>query len=182
MKRLLPLAVLAAALAALVLAPAASARSPQLAPESACPNQADAGAPVAAQVAAMECLTNYARTSAGLPALKSSKPLGRAALAKSADILSCDEFSHEACGREFTYWMGRGGYLKGCWKAGENIAWGTGEYGSVRSIFEAWMESPEHRANILGNFREIGIGLRAGSLEGNAGAAVWTQDFGSHGC
>jgi uncharacterized protein YkwD len=179
---LLPLAVLAAALATLVLAPAASARAPQLAPEGACPNQSDAAAPAAAQLAAMECLTNFARTTAGLPALKGSKPLGKAALAKSDDILTCDEFSHEACGREFTYWMGKGGYLKGCWKAGENIAWGTGEYSTVRSIFESWMESPEHRANILGNFREIGIGLRAGTLEGNAGAAVWTQDFGSHGC
>ncbi len=182
MKKLLPTAILAAALAALVLAPAASAKSPQLATESVCPGQSSASAPAATQVAAMECLTNFARSSAGLAPFKGSKPLDKAALAKSGDILSCNEFSHEACGREFTYWIGKGGYLKGCWKAGENIAWGTGSYSTPRSIFESWMESPEHRANILGSFREIGIGLQAGTLEGNAGAAVWTQDFGSHGC
>ena len=44
------------------------------------------------------------------------------------------------------------------------------------------MNSPGHRANILGKFREIGIGRRVGTIEGASGAVVWTQDFGSHGC
>jgi uncharacterized protein YkwD len=101
---------------------------------------------------------------------------------KSADILACDEFSHEACGREFSYWMQRFGYLHGCWSAGENIAYGTGPLDSVRSVFVDWMHSSGHRANILGEFREIGIGRRVGTLEENPGAVVWTQDFGSHGC
>jgi hypothetical protein len=33
--------------------------------------------------------------------------------------------------------------------------------------------------NILGPYEEIGIGLRVGGLEGNAGAHVWAQDFGA---
>jgi uncharacterized protein YkwD len=74
------------------------------------------------------------------------------------------------------------GYLKGCWKAGENIAWGTGQYSTVGSIFTAWLQSPEHHENILGPYSEIGIGLEVGNLEGNEEAAVWTQDFGSHKC
>ena len=45
------------------------------------------------------------------------------------------------------------GYLAArCWRAGENIAWGTGNYASVRSIFVAWLHSPEHRANLLGRY------------------------------
>ena len=40
---------------------------------------------------------------------------------------------------------------------------------------------PERRANILGRYREIVIGLRVGDIEGNAAAHVWTQSFGA-GC
>ena len=167
----------------LVVAPAAGGhRANPIAPASACPNQTDLSAPAGVQLKAMLCMTNHARTASGLKPLTRSRPLARAAARKSADILRCDEFSHEACGREFTYWINRFGYLSGCWSAAENIGFGTGELGTVRAVFTAWMNSPGHRANILGRFREIGIGRRVGTLEGTSGAIVWTQDFGSHGC
>ena len=150
-----------------------------VAPASACPG-AGPRAPARAQEAAMLCLTNFARRHRGLAPLDGSSKLDRAARLKSADIIRCDAFSHEACGRDFTYWMQRVGYIpEGCWRAGENIAWGTGSYATVRSIFGAWMRSAGHRENILGSFSEIGIGLRVGGLEGNEGAHVWTQEFGS---
>ena len=169
--------VAATAGAVLVLATGAAAM-----PTAACPHQSEIGAPPSLQRAAMLCLTNRARAAHGLPALVESKPLERAAVHKTADMLTCDEFSHEACGREFSYWMSRFGYLEGCWSAAENIAWGTGSLGSVRGIFGAWMRSPGHRANILGPYSEIGISAASGDLEGKAGAVVWTQDFGSHEC
>ncbi|MBS1883198.1 MAG: CAP domain-containing protein [Actinobacteria bacterium] len=185
MKRLLPL-VLLAVVASMSFASAANARgtfgSGELAPEEVCPNQADPELGAAEQVEAMLCLTNFARSVNGLRPLRVSTQLGHAAEQKSIDIIGCDQFSHEACGRPFTYWDQRYGYLRGCWKAAENIAWGTGALSTVRTIFTAWLESPEHHANILGPYREIGIGLRVGELEGNEGAAVWTQDFGSHRC
>ena len=186
MKKRLPL-VLLLVLATMAFAgtSAASARgfsAAEIAPEGTCPNQTAAGLPAGAQAEAMLCMTNFARAANGLPKLTASKQLGSAAIAKSNDIVGCDEFSHEACGRPFTYWAQRYGYLKGCWKAAENIAWGTGTFSSVREIFVAWLESPEHHANILGPYREIGIGLKVGTVEGNEGAAVWTQDFGSHKC
>jgi len=128
----------------------------------------------------MLCMTNFARRQVGAAELEGVESLDRSASHKSRDILRCDSFSHEACGREFTYWMRRVGYFtSSCWSAGENIAWGTGEYGTVRSIFVAWIHSPGHRENILGDFRQIGIGLQAGTLEGHGDARVWTQDFGS---
>jgi uncharacterized protein YkwD len=75
--------------------------------------------------------------------------------------------------------MQRVGYIPtGCWRAGENIAWGTGSYGTVRSIFTAWMHSAGHRENVLGSFGQIGIGLRVGGLGGYPGAHVWTEQFG----
>jgi uncharacterized protein YkwD len=181
-------AALAIALSALafvaLVAPAASAaqhsaeppRAPLIAPVSSCPDQTDPGAAPAAQVRAMRCLTNFARRGRGLAPLAASAPLNGAATHKSADILRCGEFSHEACGREFTYWIERSGYRGGC--LAENIAWGSGPLASVRSIFRNWMHSAGHRRNILGPYVEIGIGLRVGSLEGYGGAHVWTQDFG----
>ena len=128
----------------------------------------------------MRCLVNFARQGRGLPPYAPSALLNRAAAHKSADILSCGEFSHEACGRPFSYWMEKLGY-PAC-SAGENIAWGSGRLGSPRSIFRSWMRSQGHRENILGPFEEIGIGLRVGSLEGYSGAHVWTQNFGSRDC
>jgi len=157
-------------------------RAAEVAPAEVCPGQAATGLSAEAGARVILCMTNYARQFNGLRPLTNSRPLGRAAEQRSADILSCDEFSHEACGRRFTFWAQRFGYLKGCWRAGENIAWGTGEESTSGAIFVAWLESPEHHANILGNYRETGIGERIGGLEGNEGAAVWTQDFGSHQC
>jgi uncharacterized protein YkwD len=152
-----------------------------IAPVSACPAQEDLGVPVAGQEQAMECMVNFARRQAGLGELASAGALAQSAQDKSLDILSCDSFSHFACGREFTYWMKETGYMSTpCWRVGENLAWGTGEYGSVRSIFTAWMRSPDHRANVLGDFDETGLSLQVGTLEGNSGTRVWAEHFGSH--
>lgn len=65
---------------------------------------------------------------------------------------------------------------------GENLAWGSGPYATPRSIFQMWMRSQDHRENILGPYEDTGIGLRIGTLEGNSGAHVWTEEFGSRSC
>jgi uncharacterized protein YkwD len=185
MKRLpVPIALLGC-LAALAAAPAEAATLDSLiAPPGACPGQGNPKLQAGQQLRAMRCMTNYARERNGVAALNQVAALEHAGGQKSADIVRCDEFSHEACGHEFTYWMERFGYLGGdCARAGENIAWGSGRLGSVRSIFAAWIHSKGHRANILaGTFEDFGIGLRIGPLEGTAGAHVWTQEFGSRSC
>lgn len=160
---------------------AAHSASTPIASEAACPGQTDASAPAVAQEEAMRCMTDYARQHLGLPPLAEAETLDASSRAKSGDILRCDDFSHFACGREFTYWIEASGYLTApCWRAGENLAWGTGEEGTVRSIFRAWMRSPGHRQNILGDFSQIGISLQIGELAGQGGTYVWTQHFGSH--
>lgn len=128
----------------------------------------------------MLCLVNHARAAHGLPPLSTRRSLVKAADHKSRDILSCNQFSHEACGREFTYWMTHFGY-KGC-SEGENIAWGSGGLGTPASIFKAWMHSRGHRENILGPYQDTGIGLQSGKLEGYGGAHIWTEEFGAHNC
>jgi len=183
MTRKLPIAIAALALIAALFAGSAQARrlSTLVAPPSACPHQTDLRDPAAVQERAMRCMTDFARDHDGLGRLANAADLDRSAGKKSGDIIRCDSFSHEACGRQFTYWMQRSGYLAArCWRAGENIAWGTGSYATVRSIFVAWLHSPEHRANMLGRYSSIGIALRIGGLQGHRHAHVWTQDFGSH--
>jgi uncharacterized protein YkwD len=151
-----------------------------IAPLAACPQQEDRGATTEAQQQAMRCMTDFARQRTGLGPLADSPELDFSAGAKAGDLLGCDSFSHEACGRAFTYWIGQAGYTSGsCWHVGENLAWGNGEYGTVRSIFRAWMRSPDHRRNILGEYTQLGLGLETGELEGQAGARVWTAHFGS---
>jgi uncharacterized protein YkwD len=152
-----------------------------MAPASVCENQSDLDAPAAVQEQAMHCMTNFARRHVGRAGLDRAAQLDRSAFDKSRDILRCDSFSHYACGRAFTYWMQRVGYIPApCWRAAENIAWGEDHYGTVRSIFRSWMHSPGHRENILGSFSQIGIGLRVGTLNGRRNVHVWTQHFGSH--
>jgi uncharacterized protein YkwD len=196
--RKLPFLLLSALLPALVAAPNAAAiglgsqravsppdrvarASTLIAPAAACPTQEDLTAPTSVQEQAMACMVDFARSQAGLPESADSPTLAQSAQDKAGDVLRCDEFSHFACGREFTYWMQETGYTSApCWRVGENLAWGTGDYGSVRSIFVAWMRSPTHRANVLGDFEESGLSLEVGTLEGLAGTRVWAEHFGTH--
>ncbi len=152
-----------------------------VAPTSKCTGQLDASAPATRQEQTMRCMTNYARAHAGLRRLRDTRSLDISAARKSSDIVGCKSFSHSACGRDFTYWMTRTGFLpSSCWRAGENIAWGSGSYGTVRSIFRAWLHSAGHRENILGRqYGNLGVGFDVGRLAGHT-AHVWTQHFGSH--
>jgi uncharacterized protein YkwD len=174
-------ALFVAALALLIALTAASASAAGLvAPTAVCPDQERLDAPAAVQEQAMLCMANYARQQSGEGALEEAAPLVESARDKARDILACDSFSHTACGREFSYWMRETGYMSvECWRVGENLAWGAGEYGSVRSIFRAWMRSPDHRENILADFDQTGIDLHTGTLGDSAGTHVWAQHFGS---
>jgi len=166
-------ALAAAALLAFLGARAGTAAAP-------CPHQSAADASSGLQEKAMLCLVNRARKSRGLTPFAAPRPLARAADGKSGDILRCDAFSHEACGREFTYWIDRVGY-RYC-SAAENIAYASGSYATPRTIFKLWMNSSGHRRNILGPYQEIGIGMQVGRLDDTAGAHVWTQEFAIHDC
>ena len=146
-----------------------------------CPTGVGLDAPLATQENTMLCLIGKVRERNGLAPLADSATLRQTAVEKGGDLLGCNEFSHTACGREFSFWIRESGYMSAeCWRVGENLAWGVDEQGTVGSIFRAWMRSPAHRANILGDFEEAGIDLRVGQLGGLTGVHLWTQHFGSH--
>jgi uncharacterized protein YkwD len=156
------------------------AAGPLIAPPASCPGQEDLDATAEAQEQAMRCMVDYARRQAGLGELTDVEALDVSAREKAHDIIACDSFSHFACEREFTYWIEATGYMSTpCWHVGENLAWGTGEYGTVRSIFQAWMRSPDHRKNILGDYLETGVSVQVGTLGGQPGTRVWAQHFGT---
>src|SRR5438067_5276618 len=129
---------------------------------------------------AMTCLTNYARSQSGLTPLQRNSVLDDAGQAKLAADLSCAEFSHTPCGRPFTDVFAA--YVAGAtsYALGENIAWGTGSYGTPRQAMNGWLHSTGHRENILnGTYRELGIGyLPDQTFQGYSGATLWSQEFG----
>ncbi|HEX3563416.1 MAG TPA: CAP domain-containing protein [Solirubrobacterales bacterium] len=185
MARKLRRIALATITCAIFLAPAtASASGPWdnlLAPESACPGQSNSSLPVAAQEQTMVCMHNWARTQKGLKALRPTKQLRSSSHRKAQDIMRCQQFSHEACGRNPFYWFRRVGFLRGSWGAGENLAFGQGNRGTVRGMMSAWLNSDVHRSVLLtSSFDDVGISVVDGKLKGRHGVAVWVAHFGYH--
>ena len=176
--------VLACAVAALVVAaPGGAVDDPYaslLAPSGTCPSADTLGLDATTAQSAMLCLTNFARAQSGLPPLRLNSTLSSAGQAKLAADLSCGEFSHTPCGQPFDSVFSA--YVQGAtsYEIGENIAWGTGSFGTPRNTMNGWLHSDGHRENILtAAYAELGIGYLAGqSFQGYSGATLWSQEFG----
>jgi uncharacterized protein YkwD len=119
-------------------------------------------------------LHNRARKSRGLRLLCVHSKLIKAARAHSTDMIRKDFFGHGNTGRR----LKRYGYN---WRIyGENIGGGSGRYGRPGNVFKRWMDSRDHRSNILKKgFREVGIGTATGTFKGNRGYTMYTVDFGT---
>lgn len=119
-------------------------------------------------------LTNQARASAGLPALKVDSTLTSVARWRSQDMIDRDYFSHSIPpnGTKVFDELKRIGY---CYvAAGENI--GTNTFPddvATQTIQDGFMGSSGHRANILGNWTVIGIGAYQGVNDKH----MWTVLF-----
>jgi uncharacterized protein YkwD len=176
------LAIFAALTVAVPLAAAASASAAGpydylLAPTTRCANQTSVTASLNLQAQSMYCLVNYARERSGAAPLRPTV-LMESAARKTRDIFACGQFSHTACGRDFAFHIRAVGYGGNCWGAGENLAFGTGSFGAPRPIMSGWLNSSGHRQNILySSFRDYGIGVLRGSLNGAQGQA-WVTHFG----
>ena len=131
------------------------------------------------------CLLNAERRSHGLARLRSDGQLAKAARRFSALMVADRFFDHVSpAGSTLSSRVRRTSYLRGrvrSWSLGENLAWGAGKRATPRSIVDAWMKSPGHRANILDErFRHIGVGVVIGAPQdvGSMPAATYTTDFG----
>ncbi len=107
--------------------------------------------------------TNESREENGLAPLKINSLLEKAALLKAEDMAKNGYFSHTSPdGLTPWHWFGEAGYLFSA--AGENLAVDFVDSGAVN---KAWLNSPRHRANILGyKFTEIGIAAARGNYQG----------------
>jgi uncharacterized protein YkwD len=129
--------------------------------------------------AATLCLLNKIRHSHGLRRLRANKRLSHASQRATNSMVRHKEFGHG----DFVGRIRSARYLSGArtWTVGENIAWGSYDYATPRSIVHSWMHSPPHRANILSSrFREIGLGITRGApVRGMDRAATYATDFGA---
>lgn len=181
------LALLAALVAVSVSAPAGHAATTRsyawlIAPNSSCPGENNAAASLTVQRKTILCLINYARRREGLRALPAQWQLNRAAQLKDKLIARCGQFSHTPCGISAFYTVFRqAGYIRGSYTVGENLEWGSGSYTAPAQVVLGWLNSPEHRANLLGrSWHEQGLaGIRLASFQGVAGVTVWASSFGA---
>jgi hypothetical protein len=102
--------------------------------------------------------TNDYRGRSNLPTLKQNDALSRAAQAKADQMITQNYWSHEAPdGTTPWYFFHKVGYDYSV--AGENLAYG---FATSDQVVTAWMNSAEHRENILGNYQDVGFGFANG--------------------
>ncbi len=117
-------------------------------------------------------LTNADRSSQGLPALRCDPRLAEVARAHSRDMAVRDFFDHTNPDGEQPWDRMRRHGIRDFSSAGENIAYG---YPTAEAVEEGWMDSPGHRANILGrDYTHLGVGVFD-----DGGTLYWTQVFAS---
>ncbi|MBY0538342.1 hypothetical protein K2P47_03000 [Patescibacteria group bacterium] len=108
-------------------------------------------------------LTNTERADLSLPKLTRNPVLDEAATLKAQDMARNSYFSHDSpTGVTPWHWFKEAGYTFA--HAGENLAV---YFSDSSEVVEAWMNSPTHRANIVGSqYREIGVGVARGTYDG----------------
>ena len=116
-------------------------------------------------------LINKERGKAGCGTVKTDERMRAAGRAHSADMAKNNYFSHTGLdGGSFVDRLARAGYPREG-AAGENIAYG---YGTAQAVVTGWMNSPDHRRNIVNcSAKSTGVGL---AYQGSR--PYWTQLFG----
>jgi uncharacterized protein YkwD len=128
---------------------------------------------------------NKIRVQHGLQPVKISARLTASAAQHSREMGADGYFAHNshdgtAFWKRIGRWYGSNGY--GFWSVGENLLWSSPQVDPVDAL-QLWMDSPEHRANILtARWREIGISAvhvaaAPGTFQGRE-VTIITTDFG----
>jgi uncharacterized protein YkwD len=136
--------------------------------------------------AAVLCLINEERAQNGREPLVPNTHLEEAAESHGREMIADNYFAHVSpAGMTPVDRVRRAGYIPSPevgYVIGENLAWGTLTLSTPAAIVTAWINSPEHLANILeGSYRETGIDVEPEApeslAEGTQGA-LYTQEFG----
>jgi uncharacterized protein YkwD len=137
--------------------------------------------------AAVLCLINRQRALGGEAPLNADPRLQAAAQSHADEMIADDYFAHVSpSGVTPVERIRATGYIPGPefgYVIGENLAWGTLTLSTPQAIVEAWMNSPDHRANILeGRYVDTGIGIAPSvpaSLSGGSPGGTYAQEFGT---
>lgn len=113
--------------------------------------------------------TNIQRQNASLQPLVLNDKLDQAAYLKAQDMFADQYWAHNAPdGTQPWKWFGDVGYNYD--QAGENLA---KNFTTTAAAMTAWMNSPEHKANILeANYSEVGFAVVSGQLDGKPTSIV----------
>lgn len=119
-------------------------------------------------------LVNQTREANGIKPLVENQKLDQAAQLKAENMVANNYFAHTSpTGITPWYWFLQAGYNYKY--AGENLA--IGFYDSAE-VFNAWLNSPSHRANIINpNYTQVGTAVLGGFGQNNT--IIVVQDFGS---
>ena len=120
---------------------------------------------------------NGYREKRDLPPLRRNARLDAAAADRIRDMFAQGYFDHVAPdGTPPFVWVRHRGYTYAA--LGENLA--SGQRGA-RQVVEAWMRSKGHRANILGDFEDVGIAIAEGSPTGRTRGYTFVAMYGREG-
>jgi uncharacterized protein YkwD len=116
-------------------------------------------------------LTNKEREKAKLPPLQANEKLFSAARSHAVNMAKQGKLLHELDGKKPADRVTEAGYkFQAC---GENIAFGPKK---LSAVIEMWMNSPDHKENMLRDvFKEIGLGIAVSS----DGRPYYVQVFGT---
>lgn len=114
-------------------------------------------------------LVNARRSASGLKPLEYDVTLCKVATYRCLEIVDTDMFSHTRPDGTPCYTL-FDAYGLDYMAAGENLAAGQR---SPDEVVTDWMNSPGHRANILGDYTNIGIGVAVDA----SGCLYWAQSF-----
>ena len=120
------------------------------------------------------CLLNQERTERGLKPVEDEGRLLKAAKRHSSDMVRRRYFAHNSPDGDTMIDRAKAAKYATrdkSWRVAENLAWGSGSYGSARHVVTSWMKSAPHRKNILdAELRHAGVGIADGTPEGRRGA------------
>ena len=122
--------------------------------------------------------TNTQRTQNSETALAMNSQLMQAAQAKANDMVAKNYWSHVSPdGTQPWQWITNAGYSY--MSAGENLAYG---FDTSSATVSGWMNSAEHRANILNSdFQDVGFGIaNSPNFNGDGEETVVVAMYGQH--
>ncbi len=122
--------------------------------------------------------TNAARAANGLGGLVLDSQLNNSAQAKAQHMADNDYWAHVAPdGTQPWYFFDQAGYAYV--RAGENLAYG---FMSSQGAMDGWMASTGHKANVLGDYVDVGFGIvNTPSYQGEGEQTIVVAHYGSRG-